>query len=322
MLIPYRLLLLTLCGLLAPHIVFGQQAIRWELQPGDRYRWVTSQDVDLAAEVNGQSVAMSHRTVVQLTWRVVPDDAAHGGRLVRQSVERVQVRLQSPGADELKYDTTDPAPPTTEAARQLAAAVAPLMSAKAEFRVFPDARVADVRLTDRPERPNDPESPAAATFARFLTREGALELSGVAHFALPPQPVSKGDRWERTREVRTAAGPFQRKTVFELTGEEQHDGRRLARISFTWKLEPRADPEPALPGEREPPPPPTTRIERQENRGVIWFDVPRGRPVEAAVEQRLTFVSSTGDKQVRQQTASEMKVRITKLPPEVDGAAR
>ena len=91
-------------------------------------------------------------------------------------------------------------------------------------------------LTGGPDQPNEPESPAAAAFARFLTRDGALELSGVAYLALPSQPVSKGDRWERTREVRTAAGPFQRKTVFELAGEEQREGRQLARISFTWKL--------------------------------------------------------------------------------------
>jgi hypothetical protein len=203
-------------------------------------------------------------------------------------------------------------------ARQLAAAITPLLSATATFKLHPDGQVSDVRLEENVGEPNDAKSPAAEAFSRFLTREGALELSGAAHLALPPQPVSQGARWNRQSDVQTAAGLFQRTNTYELIGEEDRDGRRLAKIEFTATLAPRdEDPKPLLPGEPERPP--AARIDQQSGKGAIFFDVAQGYPVEATVEQQLTFVSPSGTQKVRQQAASELKIRISKIPPNAGG---
>lgn len=305
-------LLLTIawCAI-PPRVCPGQQSLAWDWRPQDCFRIVTTQDVAMIAEVGEKSVRMSHRTAVQVAWQVTEVDS-DGTAEIKHSVERMKIRLKSPAADDVVYDS---AANETAAgpAKQLAAAVDPLLKTGATMKISPTGQVTDVRLSENAEALPKKNTGAAQAFSRFFTQAGVVELTGLTQLALPERPVAVGDRWDRAGETETGLGSFARKTTYERIDDETRDNRKLARISLTGTLTPVEPSEPRLPG--EPDRPAAVRIEEQDIRGTILFDKAAGHPVEAVFQQRLTIAGKADNQDVTQQVASDVRVRITKLPP-------
>ncbi len=265
----------------------------------------------MIAEVGEKSVRMGHRTAVQVAWQVTEVDA-DGTAQIKHSVERMKIQLESPAADDVVYDSAANEP-ATGLAKQLAAAVDPLLKTDATIKISPTGQVTDVRLSENAEALPKRNTVAAQAFSQFFTEAGAVELTGLTQLALPERPAAVGDRWDRAGETETDLGSFARNTTYERIADDTHDNRKLARISVAGSLTPVEPSEPLLPG--EPDPPPAVRIEEQDIRGTILFDTAAGHPVEAVFQQRLTITGTADNQEVTQQLASDVKVRITKLPP-------
>jgi hypothetical protein len=154
--------------------------------------------------------------------------------------------------------------------------------------------------------------PMAEAFSQFLTREGALQLSGLSHIALPDKPVGVGDRWQWHGDTRTTAAAFRRETTYELAGENPGDSQMPAKVTFRWTLQPVDNASPELPGQAEPEP--AIRIERQDNQGTFLFDSGQGHLKQATARQNISFTSRCGDDTVSQQVVSELKMQVTRLP--------
>jgi hypothetical protein len=306
------LLLAAATGAIFPRPAAAQRTLQWNLQAGDRFRIITAQDVTMQAKVAERSVRVGHRTVVQISWQVTEVSAEQGAR-IRQSVERLKIQLDAPGGEDLVFDSASGEAPAGPA-RQIAAAAGPLLKSRAAWRMDARGRITELRLLEDAGAPAEAAGPLAEAFARFLTREGALELSGLSHIALPEKPVGVGDRWQRSSEMRTTAGAFRRETTYELARQAAGDSQLPAKVTFRWTLQPVDQAEPELPGqpEREP----ATRIEKQDNHGTFLFDTVEGHLVEATVQQRTTLTSQSGDDAVSQQVASELKMHVTRLPKE------
>jgi hypothetical protein len=202
------LLLVAATGVIFPPPAAAQRTLQWKLRAGEKFRIITAQDVTMQAEVAGRSVKVGHRTVVQISWHVTEVSADRGAQ-IRQSVERLKVQLHSPGGEELVFDSASADPPAGPA-RQIAAAAGPLRKSRVTWRMDAGGRVTELRLLEDAGAPVEAAGPLAEAFARFLTREGAVELSGLSHIALPEKSVGVGDRWQRSSEMRTTAGAFRR----------------------------------------------------------------------------------------------------------------
>jgi len=292
-------------------VAVGQPVLRWKFRTGDQFEIITAQDVTITAEVAKESMRMSHRTVVQIGWEVASVEPT-GQATIVQKIERLKVKLTSPGMDELIYDTVATKSPTGPV-KQIAAALTPLLKTSATLKIDPRGRVNDVQLDSGSSKI---DAPAGRPFKQFLTGAGGLELSGLSYLILPAGPVTANSPWSHTSPVRLAIGTFQREATYQRTESRRRGDRLLPTVTLRWKLIPAADAEPALPGEPERQPP--VRIEVQKNEGVFVFDSDAGHAVQASLQQQMTVVSQVASRDVKQQIVSSTKMKMDRLSGEKD----
>jgi hypothetical protein len=310
---------LCLCAAMTPSIgacladvAVGQPMLRWLFRPGDRFEIITAQDVTITAGAAQDTVRMSHRTVVQIGWEVSAVDS-DGQAKILQQIERLKVRLKSPGMDELVYDTVSDTSPTGPV-KQVADALQPLLKIRPTLTVDTRGRVREVQLNSENGKIN---APAGRPFKQFLTGDGGLELSGLSQLVLPEGPVTANSSWKHTTQIQLAIGSFQRETTYQLTRSETRGGRSFPKVKFQWKLRPKTEADPALRGEAEPPPP--VRIKSQKNEGAFLFDDVAHHPVQATMQQRMTLITRIATREVKQEISSATKTKIKRLS---DGSRR
>jgi hypothetical protein len=307
--------LTPLIGVLLTGIAAGQSTLRWKFRSADHFEIVTAQDVKITAEVDKDSMRVSHRTVVQIDWKVSSVDP-HGQATIAQKIERLKVQLKSPGMDELVYDSAKGRVPTGPV-KEVAETLQPLLKTGAKLKVDSRGQVHEVRLNSESSRIN---APGGQPFRQFLIAGGGLELSGLNYLVLPKGRVTAGGRWNHTAPVQLGMGTFQRETTYQLAESRKRGDRLLPTVSLSWKLAPQAETEPALPGEPEHQQP--VRIENQKNEGTFLFDVDAGYAVEASLQQHMTVISQAASREVKQQIISSTKLTMRRLNAGTSRATR
>jgi hypothetical protein len=303
--------ILAVWGCLAavPPTVCSQHLPRWRFEEGQQYRIVTTQHVAMEARAEAKSFRMTHRIAIQLAWKVAGVDEK-GIADIDESIERLEVRWQAPGMDELVYDSGADEPPAP-AAKPLADVLQPLLAVRARHRLTARGETVETRLLGGETAESPPRSKGTQQFSQFLTAAGLRELSGAAFLALPAEPVRLQGSWSVARPAQIPAGKFDRQITYRLAGEEVRDGVGLTRIDLSWTLKPAVEKPTPLLGDA--PTGPGLRITKQDNEGVILFAAKAGYPVEIRLRQDLQFDAGLGEGATPPRVVSETKVRFTRL---------
>ena len=255
-------------------------ALKWKFKPGSTSRFVNSNDLKASTKGGGLSQEAVTRHTSHVRWAVesVDDD---GNAHITQTLERIRVE-SGPADDAVTFDSNDEkAPDGLDEAQIEAMRIG--VNQPLNLVIDPLGKVIDVRLSEQFAQKLK-ESPHYGQLAAMYSRDNLKQLASMITIELPAEPVSKGAVWEQHTTVNDpVAGKQKLTTTYRYDGVEEHDGRKLDKISATAKISLADENKAAL-----------ISIKDQKLSGVIWFDRSAGRVEEAQMTSRLVTELALG----------------------------
>lgn len=255
-----------------PHTCQGQTALDWKLKAGEKYDLHVLQQTNSTVTVVNKTVKTAIEIALDSTWSV--ESVSEGAAKIRQTIARVQVKVQAADSPLVAYDTAASEKPSG-AARDLAAAVGPLVDPQSSLlltmtdrgeiiSVEWSPRLAELWNAGQAGAGDRKESPAKESLDALLKQPLAI---------LPEKAVAKGDKWDTSRELHTPSGKFTQKVEYTYAGRRDSVAGAADAISFAAFLTPAAQGK--------------AKIKEQSQTGTILFDGQAGRLRSSEQSQRL-----------------------------------
>ncbi len=256
----------------------GQTALRWKLAAGESLVVQTQQETTSVVSFSGKKAETKINLGMELVWDVTAADDNEA--TIKQTIRRIEFRLESEKAGKIEYDSSAKTRPTGQA-REVADAVKPLLGAEVTIRMSLRGEVLDAK----------PANAAAETlFADPTPGAESGVFSGKAIETLLRQPLAvlpenllaDGDTWSATSQLDASLGKFQQTTTYKLAGTVEHGGVQVPKVEFTATIEPAAPVAEAATGK------PVLTLKSHEQTGHFLFSPASGRLVSAEQNQSLT----------------------------------
>lgn len=256
------------------------QSLRWKWSVGQSFQSVSTHQTESVAEVNKRTIKMTLHLTLHMDWRVeqVDDDQV---ATITQSITRLAIDMNMPGAGAIAYDTQAGKP--TSATKSMAAGLDPLIKKPVQVKLTPRGEFREVEWSSE-LREALGKLKSDSRIADLLSEEGLTRAWRHAAPILPEQPVRAGDSWELEEPLKTPLGPMRLTSKFMIGQAVERDGQSLQRILVDAQLEqtPRLPPGDA--SERSGG---RAELKSHEQSGWLLFDVDLGRPVESRITQKL-----------------------------------
>lgn len=289
--LPLSALLLSLLLARPSH---AAEALTWKFSPGltNRYRTSTAMDVTMDLGAGGQQKQTIVHTI-DLSWTVekVQDD---GAAILKQRIDRVQMKIDVPGGQSVEYDSK-----STDEPQSFAAMVAPLFRemTRAEFVVTMSPR-GKVTNVDVPETliAAIAASPGAQLLGDLATAEGFENMISRSSFELP-ENLEPGAEWSTTAEI---ANPLLGKqtivTTYTYTGPKDVEGVQFESFAPTLTVDFAGGPAQA-------------KVTKQGSEGEILFNRTEGRLESMTLKHNLALTLTQAGKSINQtiDQTTEMK---------------
>jgi len=248
-------------------LAHAQTALRWKLQSGQKLAISITQTTESIVVYSGKKTATQIDLSMELTWRVISAD--DGKFRIEQSLDRLSVALDSPPAGRVQYDTAQQAKPTGSA-KEIAAALDPLLATKLEITMTDRGEIVDAK-------PVQSSPPAAADPASSgpVPKESIQQLLRQPLAILPEKPVNQGGTWNTTSELETALGMATLTTTYRYTGPGDVDGHKLEQVAISAELK-------VAPSDKA-----KIKLKEHQQSGVVLFDATAGRVASTEQKQKL-----------------------------------
>src|SRR5688572_28327860 len=126
-----------LFGILASN-ASAQTELRWKLQPGQEFTVSVQQETASDVSYTGKKVTTEISLSMDLSWAVTAADEK--AITIKQSLHRLVFKMESAKVGKVEYDSAVKSRPLGQA-REIAAAVAPLLNAEIELQMSPRGEV-------------------------------------------------------------------------------------------------------------------------------------------------------------------------------------
>ncbi len=279
------LLLACACGK-----AHGAEPLRWKLAAGETLQVAFVQTANTETVGAGTPTTISILMEMEMTWKV-REVAEDGTATLVQSFDRLAMSMRTGDVVAVDYDSALPS--SSPAAREIGAAVKPLIGRTFSLVMSDRGAIRDVKLAAADQPADAPAT--AAGIESFFSIEGISRVLRQSVVELPEQPVETGATWESTSEIESALGVLQQTNVYSYAGPEERDGRAVEKIGVESTLQ--ADQE----GRRS-----KTTIKAQSQTGELWFDRQAGRLVGSQFEQQLTTQRPYRDTRIEVRSTSKL----------------
>ena len=250
----------------------AQTDLRWKLQPGQEFTLSVQQHTTSDVSYTGKRATTEIDLTMELGWTVTAADEK--SITIKQALRRLVFTMQSPKVGKVQYDSAEKSRPTGQA-REIAAAVAPLLSAEIDLQMTPRGEVQSAKpANEAAEKLVAGESDTGGT--ALVSKTTIQQLLRQSLVTLPEKAVAEGDTWTITTEIDSALGKGQQKTTYTHAGAAE-DGEKLAKIDVASKLE------------FAPPAGTTNKLSLKEHKqsGTVLFSAEQGRVVSAEQSQKM-----------------------------------
>ena len=298
MLLPMTLLTLVLSAL-APEPLAAQEPLRWKFEKGEKLNYNMVQDMTMAMEGGpvGQ-LETKMRQEMDMTWNV-DDVNAEGEAVIRQTFDRVQMKMTTP-AGEFTYDSD-----SVEAPAGLAAMIAPMYKAmtEAEFIITMTDRgeVKDVKIPEEVVTALK-NSPGAAAMGDLATAEGFKKMIAQGALVLPETAPQQGESWSSKVEMNNPmVGKQTVETTYRYEDTKEMDGATYAVIRPELKMEFANNPQPNI----------QMKITDQSSDGEVLFNIEEGRLHTSTLHQNVTLDITAGGQSMKQKIDQTIDVKVS-----------
>ena len=181
----------------------AQRLLRWKLQPGETMQVQLSQDMNTETSIGSTPLKSSVHMLMMMNWQILEVNS-EGTAEIAQSIERIRMNVQSPGAAPLTYDSAATEEPTG-LAQAVASGIRPFLGVKFIQSMTSRGEIISVRLSDEAAAALD-EAPSGNQIKQMFSSEGLKSLVSQAAAVLPEGPVSQGDQWHGNSAVQSPWG--------------------------------------------------------------------------------------------------------------------
>lgn len=283
-------------ALLTTSLARADDALRWKFKQGDTLQYVSRSKSDVVVDASGVEFDISSGQTMDLTWKInkVNDD---GSAEVSQRIDRLQLLINSPLTGEFRFDSKEAAKEGEEdkdnkqqapgPGGQIAERFLPLLKSMIgqsfTMKISPRGEVTDIKLPEKmsealKKQDSGNNGGGGSFFALLLgggfSEDGIKQLIQRSVTLLPEKVPSSDTSW--TQEFSSKLGKIgvqKNATKFSYEGVEEHDGKKLAKLSTDEEITLELNDNPDANFELE--------IAKQEAKGTIFFDNQTGRLAEA-----------------------------------------
>lgn len=275
--------------------------LAWRFAEGDRLGLRFVQTTESTTSVNRHTLRAQMETEAALTWAVEAVDGDGVASIQQELVRLRMVVTTSDGGVPVEFDSAATTRPRG-AARELAAALRPLVGAQSQFRMNARGEILAAQLSDATKQAlGAEEDEGAASRTPVLSVENVNELLGQAMAVLPAEPVAPGATWESSATTTLPIGRVQVDSRYTYQGAEQREGKTLERIELAATLQLAPDAEQTAPA---------LKVNQQQLAGVMWFDRETGRLDSSQLEQQLVTESEFRDEPITVRVTSRTELRV------------
>ncbi len=280
--------------LLLTNFAFAQansagKLLRWKLNPGEAIRVSFNQDMTMSTNMMGNELKSGADMGMVLRWDVA-QVAPNGVLAIRQQIERLTMRMESPGGGgPIRYDSAAGGE-LTGMNKALASSMEPLIGVQFDQQMTNRGEILDVKLTPDAQA-KLAKQPTGAQLKEMFSKEGMKSLLHQAATVLPEKPVKPGDSWKGTTETKSPVGKLVMDMTYTYRGTVMDSGRPLERIDVGMMVRfAKQANEMGL----------NVSVKEQKNAGALFFDAELGRFVRTEMRQTMTLVTSIGPKEHQQ----------------------
>jgi len=304
--LPFRTLFLVFsCASLSAGNANAAKLLRWKLEEGETIHVRFVQDMTMEASQIGKSTA---DMAMDMKW-VVQDVEQDGTYLLRQSIERLRMKIHAPGIEEIEYDTNSEQNSDSPVIQNLSQSLQPLVGIEFVQNMSDRGEILDVRLSPRDQAKLE-KQPANAQLRQIFSKDGLKALLSQAATVLPQGPIQPGHRWQGTTETRSPMGNMHLDLLYTYKGTEVHNGRPLERIDVRMSIR-FGDEVKALGLQID--------VKDQKNWGTMYFDAKAGRFVETVMNQNMTLETSLGAQTHSQKLDTVLRMQFVDARAQRDG---
>lgn len=248
----------------------AQTTLQWRLAAGQKFVLEVHRETASEVAYAGKKTTTNLDLTMSVNWEVLAANAET--MRIKQSLAKVIVTMESPSVGRVEYDSSAATKPTGRA-RDLAAAVAPLLNASLELEMNARGEITSAKLAGPP---TDKAATSAGTpDLSAFSSESIQQLLKQPLLVLPEKPVQLGAEWTSHNELATSLGPASQTTTYRYRGPVEEDGVKLEKIDQSSTLDVKASESTK------------TRLKQHQHTGSFLFSSAEHRLVSAEQSQTL-----------------------------------
>jgi hypothetical protein len=295
------LLVVVVSFLINLSVAHAEEKLAWKFQPEDKIGYELEMEMQMAD--GDRTLKIVHRIWMTLAVGEVSDE---GVASLTQTVDRMAVEITPPAdADPpgtRKFDSKDGLKTAVDKSDPSMAVMPALAEAMIgqpiAMKVSPQGAVSDVKIPAAMITAMKKSS--AAPMSELFTPEGIKQTASRVITPLPAGEVAVGKNWDVTIELKAPnVGKQITKTEYKLVGNEEQDGKQVAKIDVATNLKLVTDPGAEL----------KLEVKNQESSGVVYFDKAAGRVVSSSLTDKMALTAELGGMKREQVVTSVVKLK-------------
>ncbi|HVU90289.1 MAG TPA: DUF6263 family protein [Pirellulales bacterium] len=310
-------------GILSAGTARGDNTLRWKFKEGDTLNYVMDRETDMKIDLSGSLIEVKSGMIFDTSWKVKSVDA-DGTATIEQTVDRIQMKMDSPLGGGLDYDSKKPGSGTGQIWDMMGPMIESLVGGTFTLKATATGQVSDIKLPEKVAEHLAKQQGGGGGggggrrggggglggMMGGLSENSIKEMITRSIVPLPEKPVTPDVKWSQSfAEEMRGAGVKKTEVTYstsEKTSAEGHEIQKIAAKSdITF--------EPAEQSQVD------IEIEEQEGDMTIYFDVNTGRTVKAEGVQKQVIAITAPNREITQEVEEKVTVREGKSDDGKDG---
>jgi hypothetical protein len=285
---------LVLAALALVSSVTSAAELRWKFKSGEELQYILSRATEGKINLSGSDIVFNLQMIFDTSWKPTAV-AADGNADVDLTVTRIQIAMDSPLFGRMAYDSKNPEEPKSPVWAQMKPTMTAMLGEAFKAKISPLGAVTDIQLPAKladalaKQEIGENRRQGFGIGGNSFNEKGIKELLSRSVLPLPEGPGDDATWTQTFVNELPGIGVMTSETTFSRGGEEEKDGKKLAKITAESEMlfEPAEEPKADL------------EITEQDADATFLFDAEAGRLVSAdGVESRT--MELTGPQEIVQ----------------------
>ncbi len=308
-----RLLLLLAVAastLLTAASAHAQHVLRWKFKEGDAYNYVMDNETERKIDLSGSLIEIKSSMIFDTSWKVKSVDG-DGTATIEQTVDRIQMKMDSPLGGGLDYDSQKAGSGQGQIWDMMGPMIESLVGGTFTLKATAAGKVSDITLPEKVKEQLAKQQGGGGGGRRGggggmggmmggLSEASIKEMITRSVVPLPEKAVSPDITWSQNFEEEMRGAGVKKTAVTYSTSEkssaEGHEIQKIAaktEITFEPAEESQVDIE----------------IEEQDGAMTIYFDIDSGRTLKTEGVQKQVIAITAPNREITQEVEEKVIVR-------------